>query len=197
MLSHSVSYHKVKFKRYFKKLVSSSTYSPKKPNKVKIFIIVGTQEPFDRMIKAIDEWAVIHKELSIFAQISKAQYQPKSFPFTDFIAPELFDLRFREADLIISHAGMGTIISALANSKPIIVMPRLAANHEHRNDHQVDTAKSFEELGFVKAVYTEQEMHNALDSAHNLKTAEKIGPDASPELIKTILSFIDNRSTAI
>lgn len=155
-----------------------------------ILIVVGTQEPFDRMIRAIDKWAKKHTEHTIFAQISNAQYEPKFFEFTDFIAPDLFDLRFNEADLIISHAGMGTIISALAGGKPIIVMPRLAANLEHRNDHQVDTAKSFEELGFVKAVYNDQEMHEALNSAQNLKVAKKIGPNASLELIKTIQNFI-------
>lgn len=159
---------------------------------MKIFIVVGTQEPFDRMIKAIDEWAGENKEHSIFAQISRAQYQPKSFPFTDFIDPELFDMRFGDADLIISHAGMGTIISALANGKPIIVMPRLAVNHEHRNDHQVDTAKSFEELNLVKAVYSNQEMYDALDLAQSLKAAKKIGPDASEDLIQAILSFISD-----
>ena len=157
---------------------------------MKIFIVVGTQEPFDRMIKAIDDWANMNPGHSIFAQVSRAQYQPKSFQFTDFITPELFDARFNEADLIISHAGMGTIISALANGKPIIVMPRLAGNHEHRNDHQLATAKSFEKLGFVKAVYTDQDMHEALGSAQTLKAAETIGPHASPELIKSIQKFI-------
>lgn len=157
---------------------------------MKIFIIVGTQEPFDRMIKAIDQWADKNHEHIIFAQISRANYKPKSFQYTDFIAPDLFDTRFKEADLIISHAGMGTIISALANGKPIIVMPRLAANHEHRNDHQLATAKSFEKLEFVKAVYSEQEMHDALESAQNLQAAKKIGPDASPELINAIKNFI-------
>ena len=158
---------------------------------MKIFIVVGTQEPFDRMIKAIDIWTGMNQGHTIFAQISRAHYEPKSFQFTDFIAPALFDARFKEADLIISHAGMGTIISALANGKPIIVMPRLAANHEHRNDHQLATAKSFEKLGFVKAVYSENELHDALDSAQSLKAAKIIGSDASPELIKTIQSFIN------
>lgn len=158
---------------------------------MKIFIVVGTQEPFDRLIKAIDQWAGLNPGYTIFGQISKAGYKPVFFTFTDFISPDRFDKYLHDADLIISHAGMGTIISALANSKPIIVMPRLAANHEHRNDHQVDTAKSFEKLGFVKAVYNEQELYDALDSAKSFKAAEKISSDASPELIKTIKYFIN------
>ncbi len=158
---------------------------------MKIFIVVGTQEPFDRMIKIIDLWAGKNNKHTFFAQISKALYKPITLPFTDFISPELFDEHFNKADLIISHAGMGTIISALTIGKPIIVMPRLASNHEHRNDHQLATARSFEKLDYVKAVYNEAELIQALDEAKKIIPAEKIGPGASPELIKTIQLFIN------
>ncbi|KAF0201994.1 MAG: hypothetical protein FD170_2232 [Bacteroidetes bacterium] len=158
---------------------------------MKIFVVVGTQEPFDRMVKAIDIWARNNSTHSIFAQISSAEYKPESLRFTDFISPELFDQHFKDADLIVSHAGMGTIISALRLSKPIIVMPRLAALHEHRNDHQLATAKSFEKLGYVKAVYSEEELNNALDAAEHIIPAAEIGPGASVQLINTIKNFID------
>lgn len=155
-----------------------------------IFIVVGTQEPFDRMIKIIDEWASKNDKHKIFAQISKAVYQPKSFAFTEFISPELFDEHFNNADLIISHAGMGTIISALTAGKPIIVMPRSAKNHEQRNDHQIATAKSFEKLGYVKAVYNETDFIQALNEAEKIKVTKVIGSDASPQLIKAIQNII-------
>ncbi|MDY0342813.1 MAG: PssE/Cps14G family polysaccharide biosynthesis glycosyltransferase [Lentimicrobium sp.] len=156
-----------------------------------IFIVVGTQEPFDRMIKIIDAWASKNNKHRIFAQISKAAYKPKSFSFTEFISPELFDEHFNNADLIISHAGMGTIISALTIGKPIIVMPRLAKNHEQRNDHQLATAKSFEKLGYVKAVYNETELIQALDEAEKIKVGKIIGSDASPQLIKALRNIIN------
>lgn len=156
-----------------------------------IFIVVGTQEPFDRMIKIIDEWACKNDKHLIFAQISNTAYTPKSFSFTKFISPELFDEYFNNADLIISHAGMGTIISALTRGKPIIVMPRLAKNHEQRNDHQLATAKSFEKLGYVKAVYSETELIQALEEAEKIKVTKIIGPDASPQLINAIRNIIN------
>ncbi|PKP46554.1 MAG: hypothetical protein CVT94_14355 [Bacteroidetes bacterium HGW-Bacteroidetes-11] len=158
---------------------------------MKIFVVVGTQEPFDRMVKTIDLWARNNITHSIFAQISRTEYKPESIGFTDFISPELFDQHFNEADLIVSHAGMGTIISALRHSKPIIVMPRMASMHEHRNDHQLATAKSFEKLGYVQAVYSEEELFKALDSAERIEPAAKIGPGASTGLINTIKNFID------
>ena len=157
---------------------------------MKIFVVVGTQEPFDRMLRAIDEWAIEQAFTDIFAQISRAEFIPVGFESTDFISPELFDLKFKEADLIVSHAGMGTIISALQHSKPIIVMPRLAQFHEHRNDHQLATAKSFAKLGFVKAVYSETELQQALDAASEMKPAPAIGSGASTGLIEYLKEVI-------
>lgn len=161
---------------------------------MKIFVVVGTQEPFDRMVKAVDQWAEGNRSVHVFAQISNTEYIPKWFESTDFISPDLFDIKFREADLIVSHAGMGTIISALQHSKPIIVMPRLARFHEHRNDHQLATAKSFGKLGFVRDVYSESDLMEALDAAADLKPAPPIGPGASDELTDFLRNYISGLS---
>jgi UDP-N-acetylglucosamine transferase subunit ALG13 len=160
---------------------------------MKIFVVVGTQEPFSRMIKAIDLWAIKNNYSDIFAQISKDQYIPKGFESTSFISPELFDQKFKEAQLIVSHAGMGTIISALLHSKPIIVMPRLARYHEHRNNHQVATAKSFSKLNIVKDVYSDDELYDALDKASEMKPAPQIGPFASATLLEFLKTEISGK----
>lgn len=157
---------------------------------MKVFVVVGTQEPFNRLIKAMDTWAVKNSFTNIFAQISRADYIPTGFESTDFISPDVFDRKFKEADLIVSHAGMGTIISALQHSKPIIVMPRLAQFHEHRNDHQLATAKSFGKLGYVKDVYSEVELFEAMDFASSMKPAPAIGPGASDQLLEYLKAFI-------
>ena len=46
----------------------------------------------------------------------------------------------KSADLIIAHAGMGTVITCLTMQKKVIVFPRLHKLKEHRNDHQEHTA---------------------------------------------------------
>lgn len=157
---------------------------------MKIFVVTGTQEPFDRMIRAIDKWAGSQSNHEIFAQISSTYYRPESIEYTDFISPDQFDTYFMDADLIISHAGMGTIISALSNSKPIIVMPRLAIHHEHRNNHQLATAKSFEKLGYIKVAYTEEELVTSLNSLEKLEPFPEIGKEASKELLSLLRDFI-------
>ncbi len=155
-----------------------------------IFLVVGTQEPFDRLVKAIDVWAGKTGNKDIYGQISRASYLPVNFEYTDFIAPGQFDEKFLSADVIVGHAGMGTIIQALQHFKPIIVMPRLSRYHETRNDHQFSTAKSLGRLGYVKDVYTEEELFAALDAINSIKPSEPIGDSASQSLISFISGFI-------
>jgi len=41
------------------------------------FATVGSQEPFDRLIRAVDEWAVLHGRSDVFAQIGDSTYCPE------------------------------------------------------------------------------------------------------------------------
>jgi UDP-N-acetylglucosamine transferase subunit ALG13 len=155
-----------------------------------IFVVVGTQEPFDRLIRAVDRWAGETGYKEIYGQISRAAYLPTNFSYTVFIEPEQFIDKFRSADVIVGHAGMGTIIQALQFSKPIIVMPRLSGYHETRNDHQVSTAKSFGRLGYVMDVYSEEDLFNALNRIDSIKPSKPIGSGASENLLASIREFI-------
>ena len=124
-----------------------------------IFLTVGTQFPFDRLVRSIDE--VISRngfQEQIFAQIGNTSYEPKNFRAVSSIEKELFDKHICEASCIISHAGMGTITTALEHHKPLLVMPRLKRYGEAVNDHQVTITKKFEELGHVLAAYGVKEL---------------------------------------
>jgi UDP-N-acetylglucosamine transferase subunit ALG13 len=155
-----------------------------------ILVVVGTQEPFDRLVRAIDDWAGKNGNKDIFGQISRASYLPINFEFTDFIPPKQFNEKFLTADVIVGHAGMGIILQALQHSKPIIVMPRLAGLHETRNDHQLSTAKSLGRLGYVRDVYSEDELFSALDAAKSIKPANPIGDSASLSLLNYLSDFL-------
>ncbi len=70
-------------------------------------------------------------------------------PFDRFMDKAAFDALLQGADCIISHAGMGTIATALSFGKPLLVLPRQKKFGEHVNDHQVPTARKYGELGHV------------------------------------------------
>lgn len=154
-----------------------------------IFITIGTQEPFDRLIKAMDEVAGAFPEKEFIAQVSNTAYKVKNLETHEFLDPTQFNKLFNEAELIVSHAGMGTIISALTGKKPIIVVPRLIEFGEHRNEHQLATSRKMEELGYVRVAHDmdslKKEVTNLLNSGE-LKPLRNIRPHASKELLKSL-----------
>lgn len=107
-----------------------------------IFVTVGNTDPFDRLIQAVDRWSSARTPReNIFAQIGEGGFLPASFPTAQFLEPPTFDQRFKEAELVISHAGMGTILTALDLGKPLLVMPKRASLGEQRNEHQLATVE--------------------------------------------------------
>jgi len=112
-----------------------------------IFLTVGTQFPFDRLVKAVDQACdegLVEDE--IIAQIGKSSYKPRNFEGTPFFAKDFFDQNLERATAVIGHAGMGIISLALDNNKPLLVMPRLKKYNEVVNNHQLDITKRFGEL---------------------------------------------------
>ena len=124
-----------------------------------IFLTVGTQISFDRLVKAVDE-AVGRGQIAeeIYAQIGRGLYQPRNFRATSFIEKDLFDKHIRQASCVISHAGIGVITAVLDNNKPLLVMPRRRKYGEAVNDHQVAIAEKFEELGHLLVAYHEEDL---------------------------------------
>ncbi len=159
-----------------------------------IYVTVGTQLPFERMIRTVDEWAARAGRSDVFAQIGPSQTRPAHIESAAFIDPEESDRRFADATLIIAHAGMGSIIAALRLGKPIVIMPRRADLKEHRNDHQLATAQRFADRPGVSVAADEHELAELLDRADELAAGASIGPHASDELIDAVRTFIDGNS---
>jgi UDP-N-acetylglucosamine transferase subunit ALG13 len=161
-----------------------------------IFVTVGAQMPFDRLIRAVDEWAASRGRSDVFAQIGLSDYCSKAIETTRFVDPPNFRKRVETAKVIIAHAGMGTIITALEFGKPIIVMPRRGDFRETRNDHQVATAKHLAEQGRIVVAFDERQLIDKLDQCEDLREMERFDPNASPRLIAAIRNFIEKDSNA-
>lgn len=160
-----------------------------------ILVTVGAQMPFDRMTRAVDAWAAERGRKDIFAQIGTTDFVPECIEWTPFLEPEEFKARVREADILVAHAGMGSIISAMEAGKPILVMPRRGDLRETRNDHQVATAERFLEMGRVSVAFDETELKTKLDMLDSMRASGAISPWASPELITGIKAFINRDQT--
>jgi UDP-N-acetylglucosamine transferase subunit ALG13 len=128
-----------------------------------IFVTVGSQLPFDRLVFAVDGWAASRPDVELFGQVGDTANPPANFDSVSTIAPEEYERRFAEAELIVGHAGMGTIIAALESSKPLLMLPRLARLKESRNDNQVGTARHFRTFAQFEVVDSELEIPARLD----------------------------------
>jgi UDP-N-acetylglucosamine transferase subunit ALG13 len=156
-----------------------------------IFVTVGTDMPFDRMVRVVDEWARVNQRSDVFAQIGETDWKPAHIAYSKFLQPPEFTQRFASATTIVAHAGMGTILSALQWEKPILVMPRRASLGEQRNEHQLATASRLSELGKINVAMDENELRARLDRLGELQAREKIGVYANPTLIAALREFIE------
>jgi UDP-N-acetylglucosamine transferase subunit ALG13 len=165
-----------------------------------IFATVGTQLPFDRLLAGLDVWAARNPGVPVTAQ---AGLTSRAYVHLHQVAampqPE-FRRHVQAARLVVAHAGMGTILSAAELGKPLIIMPRLAKFGEHRNDHQVDTAREMSRLSHVIVADDGEKLHAALDLAlaHDfaMPPAISMGNDVCAPLLDALRDFVWASHTA-
>jgi UDP-N-acetylglucosamine transferase subunit ALG13 len=161
-----------------------------------IFVTVGHELHFDRLIKAVDDWCALAENAKVFGQIGGVGdlgYKPQNFEWKQFIESDEFTRRFEEAQIIVAHAGMGTIITALTMKKPIVIMPRKGSLKETRNDHQIATAEQFAKREGIYVAADETELGivmNQLMANPPSVQSEAASKFANPDLLDTIREFI-------
>ncbi len=98
--------------------------------------------PFDRLVRAMDEWARENPQVPVEIQIGRGRYEPRHARCVRLIPVVEYRARVAAASLFVAHAGMGSIIAAIEAGKPLLMLPRLQAEGEHNTDHQLATARS-------------------------------------------------------
>ena len=157
-----------------------------------IFVVTGTQAPFDRLLNIVNQWADRNNNCEIIAQTALSESNFNNMKCYDYIEPDIFDTIFNKADIIIGHAGMGIMIKALVNWKKLLVFPRLVKYNEHRNEHQLDTAIIFNKLNMINVAFSENELIEFLCDFDQIKVKKKISNFADKKLIDALTIFINN-----
>jgi UDP-N-acetylglucosamine transferase subunit ALG13 len=163
-----------------------------------IFITVGTQLPFDRLIKSVDQWTGYTRARNVIAQIGEGSYLPNHMKSQRTFSPMEYQRIVADADLMVSHAGMGGILTALELGIPIVVLARRADLEEHRNDHQLATARMFSDFPqiYVAADETDLPAKIALAQRKPVEKFNDFAQSASPELLSAVRDFV-KQSAAI
>ena len=116
-----------------------------------IFVILGTQDKgFDRMLKEIDELkkdGIITSRVVV--QAGSTNFKSNEMDIIDYLPMQKFNEYIEEADIIITHGGVGSILDAIKHHKKVIAIPRLEKYHEHVNNHQIQIVEEFDRLGYI------------------------------------------------
>jgi UDP-N-acetylglucosamine transferase subunit ALG13 len=148
---------------------------------------------FSRLIKEVDEIAPnIPDEIVI--QTGYSRYCPKNAKAFDFVPVDTAIEYIRMSEIVISHAGIGTIILCREYGIPIIILPRRKKYDEHMNDHQMEIAKMLEERRGpnVHVIYEESQLERKiLEVLRNREKRAPIGNVGRLNLIRTIREFIE------
>jgi len=157
-----------------------------------IFASVGSMLPFERFVRAVDDWAGANPDKPVYIQIGDTDYEPRHAPFTRMMPMTEYRERLTNCDLFVAHVGMGSMMQALQLKKQMLMLPRLHKLGEHTTDHQLHTAARF---GHTKGILIvddvpalQREMSHLLEQP--LQTGEGISDSASPELVGHVRDFL-------
>jgi UDP-N-acetylglucosamine transferase subunit ALG13 len=151
-----------------------------------ILVTLGSSHyPFDRLLRALDGIA-LDEELVV--QHGPSAIRPAGARCVPFVpALELAEL-VREARVVVTHAGVGTIVLALTNGKRPVVVPRLKAFGEAVDDHQVEAGGRFGRAGLVTLVEDPAELAGALAATAVTDVAVAAG---EPPLVTELRTYLE------
>lgn len=157
-----------------------------------IFVTIGSMFPFDRLIRGVDGWAEANPGSKLLAQIGAGDYVPAHMSHVRKLSQTDFTRTVAEADLIVAHAGMGSVITASQYNKPIVMMPRLQQWGEHNTDHQIATANWLRDKPGVYVADTDADLGPCIARALEAgpPSAPVFPPETPPEFIMRLRAWI-------
>lgn len=136
-----------------------------------IFVTLGTQDKsFSRLLKAIDkeiEKGNIKDKVVVQAGLTK--YKSKNMEIFDLIPADKFDQYIEKSDLVITHGGAGSILTALKKNKKVIAAARLSKYREHTNDHQKQIVKEFSQEGYILELRDFSKLSKLIEKSKSFK----------------------------
>lgn len=155
-----------------------------------IFVTVGTEKfQFNRLIQAVHEGVASGRiGAEVFAQTGSSTFRPELFSFENFIGYDKMVEYIRKADIVVAHAGEGTLLLCLRLGKIPILFPRQARFGEHLDDHQAELAGKMEERGKVLLACTEDELFDKIANYRDYAARLESVPDDGGK--KRLIDFL-------
>ncbi len=157
-----------------------------------IFVTLGTQDKsFSRLLKAIDkeiEKGTIKDKVVVQAGLTK--YKSKNMEIFDLIPADKFDQYIEKSDLVITHGGAGSILTALKKNKKVIAAARLSKYKEHTNDHQIQIVKEFSDEGYILELNDFNKLGKLIEKSKKFKPKKFMSN--TKNMIKLLEDYIED-----
>jgi len=152
-----------------------------------ILVAVGaSQFPFDRLLSAVAELPRVEP---LVVQHGPSQVRPSGARCVAFVPLHNLAELVREARVVVTHAGVGSILLALTNGKRPFVVPRLRAYGETVDDHQVESARRFAEAGLVHLVEDPAQLGVAM-TANGDGTSHELTQGDELQLVRELRDYL-------
>ena len=157
-----------------------------------ILVLLGTQNnSFHRLLEKIQE-NIDNGNIndSVIVQKGYTKFESKDMKLYNQLPLDEISKLIEKADLVITHGGVGSIISAIEKNKKVIAVPRLKKYKEHVNDHQLDIIRSFSDSGYIIGLNSIEELENALKKIKQFNPKKYVKNTGN--IISIVGNFIDN-----
>lgn len=157
-----------------------------------ILVTLGTQDKsFKRLLDAIQKQIDLGNiKDKVVVQAGCTKYQSKYMEIFNLIDRDEFSKLIKECDLLITHGGVGSILTGLKNDKKVIAAARLEEYKEHTNNHQLEIIEKFVDSGYILELKDFDKLDEVLKKTKNFKP--KKYKSNTTEMIKLISNYIDN-----
>ena len=156
-----------------------------------ILVTLGTQDKgFPRLLKQIDE--EIEKgniKEKVIVQAGCTKYESDNMEIFDLIPSDEFDKLVARADLIITHGGAGSILTAIKKNKKVIAAARLKKYKEHTNDHQIQIVKEFAKEGYILELRDFNKLGKLIAKSKTFKPKKFVSN--TPNMVKLVSDYIE------
>ena len=165
-----------------------------------ILITLGTQDKqFYRLLEAVQKQIdnkIINERVIVQAGCS-SDFKSNDMEIFDLIPMDEFDKLISECDILITHGGVGSIITGLKNNKKVIAAARLYEFGEHVNDHQLQIIDNFEKSGYIVKLDNFNDLDKVIGNLKNFKPKKyRSNTDNFNEIVKKIIGgYLDGEET--
>lgn len=160
---------------------------------MKVLVTIGSmvEKKFTRLFNIIDEICEenILDGSQIVAQVGFDDYKSRNFKSFDMVSDEEFKKIIDESDLIITHAGTGTVTSCLKKGKKVIIFPRIEKYDEHYDNHQLELCELFTRNNYVLCAKNKEELIQCIKRSETFVPKKFVSNNS--KINKLIINFIE------